>query len=363
MSAKALVWAMKRTAWCKNSGELAALIAVANFVNADLTGCWASQATLAKKARTSDRTVRTHLRALAERQVIVPGDSSLVSHLPADNRPDVWNLNKALPTEPGTGKDFRSTRSKSGAAATGKNFRSPVGGGAGKFCRERPEDSSDDPGTLDPGTADGDGRRPSTSSYGRSGGGKAASGKAKPPSTKTDPAAIRAVVSALPSPLAAQLEQDWPAGLPLSVNEAVGLAFEDRTVEQVVARVERRWLQWSYEHDALAESGGGLGRPLGVLLTLLGPSACWGNNARCEDGTDIDTGAVCPRCEEARADKAAARRSQKAPPVTGYSVPIQLPTDAGPSPYVQCRGAGCGMKMMPTEDGLCRECRTEGVFT
>ncbi|WP_435058464.1 hypothetical protein [Streptomyces sp. bgisy060] len=364
MSAKGLVWAMKRTAWCKNSGELAALIAVANFVKEDLTGCWASQATLAEKACTTDRTVRTHLRTLAERKVIVPGDSSLVSHLPADNRPDVWDLNKGLPTKPGTGKDFRSKSSKAGAAATGKNFRSPNDGRAGKFCSEGAENSSDDPGTVDPGTAGGDGRRPSTSSDGPGGGGKAASGKTKPARGKTNAVAMRAVASAIPAPLADLLEQDWPAGLPLSVNEAVSavLLDEQRTVQEIVERVERRWALWRYEDAAVAQSGQGIARPLGVLLTLLAPSACWGNNIRCEDGVDIDTGAVCPRCEEAREDNATARRGEGAPPPAGYSVPFQRPTVDEPSPYVQCTGAGCGVKMMPTDDGLCRECRTAGAF-
>lgn len=164
--------------------------------------------------------------------------------------------------------------------------------------------------------------------------------------------------------LAARLQSEFPRGLPAPVTEAIGLALagEQRTVDQVVARLERRWMNWSYENDAVAESGAGLARPLGVLLTLLGPSACRGNNARCEDGTDIDTGAVCPRCEEAREDKAAARRRQDAPPTPGYSVPFQRPTVDEPSPYVHCTGAGCGIKMMPTKDGLCRECREEGAF-
>lgn len=171
---------------------------------------------------------------------------------------------------------------------------------------------------------------------------------------------LRQVVEGIPAPLTAQLQSEFPRGLPSSVNEAVAKAVvdEQRTVDQVVERVERRWLLWSYENDAVAESGRGLDRPLGVLLALLGASACWGNNARCEDGIDIDTGTECPRCAEVREDKAAERAAQEIPAVGGgYSVPFQAPRDAEPSPYVHCRGSGCGVKMWPSEDGLCRECR------
>lgn len=343
MSAKGLVWAMRHSAWCKNAGELAALMAVANFVKEDLTGCWASQRVLAEKARVTDRTMRTHLRALAERSVIVPGDESLVAHLPADNRPDVWNLNRELPTAPGTGKDFRS----------------PKGTTTGKFRSDRPEKSSDDPVMVDPGSSGGDGHGPPTGGRGRSRRGKAASSK-DALVRKVATADLRRVMERIPGPLAARLDVEFAHGLPAAVNEAVArvLVEEQRTVEQLVARLERRWVQWSYEDDAIALSGQGLDRPLGVLLTLLGPSSCWGNNPRCEDGTDIDTEAVCPRCEEARADKAAERR----PPdqaLDGYSVTFERPADGEPSPYVECVGAGCGMKMLPTPDGLCRECRED----
>lgn len=178
---------------------------------------------------------------------------------------------------------------------------------------------------------------------------------------------LRRVVEGIPAPLAARLNSEFAHGLPASVNEAIAKAIvnEQRTVEQLVERVERRWLLWSYENDAVAESGRGLDRPLGVLLTLFGPSACWGNNARCEDGVDIDADAECPRCAEAREDKTAERAAQESPPVGsgGYSVPFQRAEIAEPSPYVQCRGAGCGVKMWPSEDGLCRECREFNLTT
>ncbi|MBI0312722.1 hypothetical protein JBF12_06875 [Streptomyces javensis] len=347
---------MRRSAWCKNAGELAALLAIANFVREDLTGCWASQRVLAEKARVTDRTIRTHLRSLAERSVIVPGDPALVAHLSGDNRPDVWNLNRDLPTNPpGTGKDFRSSHNDVSSRA-GKIFRSAEDRGTGKFYSGGPENPSDDPVMVDPGSASGDGRRPSSGGTGRAGRGKAA--LSKEPQAKRLPAGeLRRVVAGIPATLAARLESEFPRGLPTVVNETIARAVveERRTVEQIIERVKRRWLRWSYEDDALATSGRGLGRPLGVLQALLGPSACWGNNARCEDGIDIDTGVECPRCVEAREDKTA----QETPTTEGggHSVPFQRPVGAEPSPYVRCRGAGCGVKMWPSEDGLCRECR------
>ncbi|MFD5881053.1 hypothetical protein [Streptomyces yangpuensis] len=163
--------------------------------------------------------------------------------------------------------------------------------------------------------------------------------------------------------MAALLAAEFPQGLPAAVlAEAVteALVGEQRTVKQLVERVERRWLLWSYEDHAASESGPGLDRPVGVLLTLLGPSACWGNHARCEDGVDLDSGLVCPRCEEARQDRAAELRAESRPELgSGYAVPFQAPRRE-PSPYVRC--TACAVKMMPADDGLCGDCREDAAF-
>ncbi|MDJ0465039.1 hypothetical protein [Streptomyces sp. H27-C3] len=368
---------MKHKSWCQSTGEIAVLTAIADHMGKDLRSSYASQTTLADETFMSTRSVGTHMRSLAKRGVIVPGDPAVVEHIRGDRRPPVWNFPADLPRRPSTGgKPFQSSqgstdRQRVEGDATRDSARQPATGGNEQ--QPRVETVADEPVTTEPGTSvGGDGRRPSTGSEGRSDGGRAASGKEaaaeegargyyQSHQQRLSTSELRAVLERLPRALAAQLENEWSRGLPASVIEAIGLGLEDRTVEQIVARVERRWLQWSYENDAVAESGVGLARPLGVLLTLLGPSTCWGNNARCEDGADIDTDVVCPRCEEARADKAAARRDQDAPPAAGYSVPFQRPANAEPSPYVQCTGAGCGVKMMPTEDGMCRECRAEGA--
>ncbi|MEV7681583.1 hypothetical protein AB0O64_23960 [Streptomyces sp. NPDC088341] len=370
MSGAALVWAMKHKSWCQSTGEIAVLTAIADHMGSDLRSSYASQTTLADETFMSTRSVGTHMRSLAKRGVIVPGDPAAVEHIRGDRRPPVWDFPVDLPRRPPAGGNFfqslqgSADRKRVEGDATRDGAREPTTGGNEQ--QPRVETVADEPVTTEPGTSiGGDGRRPSTGGEGLGKGGRAASGKTKTVKVKVGAAAMRAVAGAIPAPLAALLEQDWPTGLPGSVNEAVCKALfdEQRTVQEVVERVGRRWTLWSYEDAAVAQSGDGIARPLGVLLTLLGPSACWGNNARCEDGTDIDTGAVCPRCEEAREDKAAAEQGQDAMPAAGYSVPFQRPVDAEPSPYVQCRGAGCGRKMLPTEDGLCRECRTEGAFT
>ncbi|MEU2453950.1 hypothetical protein ABZ605_28205 [Streptomyces sp. NPDC012765] len=363
MSGAALVWAMRHKGWCTSTGELSVLTAIADHMNKDLRSSYASHATLAKETIMSSRSVGTHVRALAKRGVIVPGDPSVVSHIRPDRRPPVWDFPADLPKDPPTaGNDFHpSEMPNTGEDGTRvATAATREGGTGGKSAQPRVETVADEPGTAEPGEdVGGDGRRPSTGSGCAGARGGAASGKQRS-GRKVSAADLRRVVEGIPAPLAARLAGEFPQGLPAAVLEeavAEALLGEQRTVEELVDRVARRWLLWSYEDDAVAESGRGLDRPVGVLLTLLGPSACWGNHARCEDGADLDTGLACPRCEEARQDKAAERRTDQVHVGAGHSVPFKRPAEAGPSPYVLCLGSGCGRKMMPTHDGLCRECR------
>lgn len=363
MSGAALVWAMRHKGWCTSTGELSVLTAIADHMNKDLRSSYASHATLAKETIMSSRSVGTHVRALAKRGVIVPGDPSVVSHIRPDRRPPVWDFPADLPKDPPTaGNDFHPSEmpntgqdgTRVATAATRER------GTGGKSAQPRVETVADEPGTAEPGEdVGGDGRRPSTGSGGAGARGGAASSRRRS-GKKVSAADLRRVVEGIPAPLAVRLAGEFPQGLPAAVLEeavAEALLGEQRTVEELVDRVARRWLLWSYEDDAVAESGRGLDRPVGVLLTLLGPSACWGNHARCEDGADLDTGLACPRCEEARQDKAAERRTDQVHVGAGHSVPFKRPAETGPSPYVLCLGSGCGRKMMPTHDGLCRECR------
>jgi hypothetical protein len=69
------------------------LCAMAETAHDDGTEARASQATYARYARCSDRTLRRHLKAMEEAGVIRRGNQDLVAHLRADRRPVVWDLN------------------------------------------------------------------------------------------------------------------------------------------------------------------------------------------------------------------------------------------------------------------------------
>jgi hypothetical protein len=205
---------------------------------------------------------------------------------------------------------------------------------------------------------------------GRSGGGCAASDDSQP-APKTAARDLRSVVVAIPALLASLLERDFPRGLPAEVNDWIsrGLLEEQRTPEQLADRMARRWVAFGYEADALEAGGRGIDKPKGVLEQLLSPSKCWGNNLDCEDGTNRWTDEECPRCAEARAEKAA-ERAQDAPskppgptPSSGYSVPFQRDDTApvGP-PQSECRSCRAPIALAghAAEDRLCAECRAEG---
>jgi len=71
------------------------LMVMADQVDAEGKGCGLAKATLADLVRCDESTVRRKLRALEQADLIRPGDSRLVAYLPADKRPNVYDL--ALP--------------------------------------------------------------------------------------------------------------------------------------------------------------------------------------------------------------------------------------------------------------------------
>lgn len=82
----------------KNGGELLVMLRVANHAGngpAKMSGCHASAKTLAKECLMGRSTVLNHLRNLAKRGLLVPGDPDLVKHLPLDKRPPVYDLGGA----------------------------------------------------------------------------------------------------------------------------------------------------------------------------------------------------------------------------------------------------------------------------
>lgn len=199
--------------------------------------------------------------------------------------------------------------------------------------------NEDSEGRLQKEDGGGDGRRPSTSSRGSGGGGSAASGKTNPVVEKPRPTDIGAIINGIPKPLVMLLEADFPRGLPESITAAIGeiLVAEQRTTDQAVERMTRRWAVFGYEDALLSDSGAGIRAPLGVLTELLSPTKCWGNNLYCEDGTDVRTSEDCPRCNEERLARLAA--TPKAPADSGTGREDAKETFTAPQYVPAARGA------------------------
>jgi len=92
MSIQVTGWALKGAVVGDAVAKLV-LLALAIHANDDGTSAWPSQKTIAVYAEVTVRTVRTKLEYLQEKGLIRPGDERVVSHLPANRRPQVWDLN------------------------------------------------------------------------------------------------------------------------------------------------------------------------------------------------------------------------------------------------------------------------------
>lgn len=92
MSLRAILWALQ-DAPVEDPTQALILCAMAETAHDDGTEARASQATYARYARCSERTLRRHLKAMEAAGVIIRGDQSLVAHLRPDRRPVVWDLN------------------------------------------------------------------------------------------------------------------------------------------------------------------------------------------------------------------------------------------------------------------------------
>lgn len=195
----------------------------------------------------------------------------------------------------------------------------------------------------------GDGRRPTTGSTGRAAGGSAALDAE--PETEADTAAISCVIALLPRRLRDQL----PTPVPRTVTDAIAAELaRGLDADQLVARAERRWLEWGYEADAECADGPGILRPVGVALSLVRRGKC--THPRCDDGTDLDTGTLCRTCERQADD----RRTAQTAPVQGAflaAVPDPAPSPTPrPGPLRTCQGCERPSRTLPA-DGWCRECR------
>ena len=92
VSLEAIVWALKEAPVPNDPMAHLVLIAYANHAQDDGTAAWPSVAKVAGYARCTPRTVQTKLRLLIGWGLMRPGDQRLVSHLPTNRRPVVYDL-------------------------------------------------------------------------------------------------------------------------------------------------------------------------------------------------------------------------------------------------------------------------------
>jgi hypothetical protein len=91
MSLRATLWVFDEAPTSKHS-ELLVLLCLADHANDDGTGCWPSVRTLARRSRSSERTVQYTLRSLEEKGLIRKGKQSLTAGHRADRRPTVYDI-------------------------------------------------------------------------------------------------------------------------------------------------------------------------------------------------------------------------------------------------------------------------------
>lgn len=164
-------------------------------------------------------------------------------------------------------------------------------------------------------------------------------------------AAVATVEAAWPEALAALL----PKYRPVVIRDTILAALDDgRTAEQLAERVRRRWWNHGYAMDA-AEGGKGIDSAVGVAVGLVRPPTdC--PDPMCEDGARIHVGPrdVCPKCEERRAERRAARRQGIVPgPREAGSAPVWWDCEGTTPEGLRCEATGRGTR---PEDGLCWVC-------
>lgn len=88
------------------------LMALASKAREDGTAAYPGQEWLAERSRKSDRSVRNDLGTLEQLGLIRRGDQSIVTHLPADERPVVWDLavERVRERKPTSGRKCASAR-------------------------------------------------------------------------------------------------------------------------------------------------------------------------------------------------------------------------------------------------------------
>lgn len=98
-----MLWALEE-APIAEQGPLLVLIALAERADKQGMTAWPTNAELADRARCSVRSVIRYLQVLQSAGLIRPGDSRFVDHIPANHRPNVWDLDLTL-RRPAAGDD------------------------------------------------------------------------------------------------------------------------------------------------------------------------------------------------------------------------------------------------------------------
>ncbi|WP_207565660.1 hypothetical protein [Streptomyces sp. CA-256286] len=163
---------------------------------------------------------------------------------------------------------------------------------------------------------------------------------------------VKTVVASLPAELVALLPY---RSLPRRNHAQVLEAMSGRTVQQVIDRAARRWTAHGYADALHSIDGKGIGSAVGVAVALVQAGEC--PYARCEDGTDIDTGAGCRMCEERRAER---REAKAAATAAGRSTGSVRPAPHRPGWWIctVCEDPGKGT---PPRDGECASCRADAA--
>jgi hypothetical protein len=208
----------------------------------------------------------------------------------------------------------------------------------------------------------GSGRRPTTGRGASRAGGSAAQGDES--SRKVATEAIQCVIAAYPVWLRKQLEKACKT-MPDNVVAAIRTELANGiTVDQLAARIDRRWPKRRFEDDALSATGKGITNLFAVAFELVQHGDC--PHPLCDDGTDLATGQDCRTCERTREDRQPAPQEH----VQG-AFPVGLPGGApepAPTPLGRRQRRtvrDCTNKLCPNSysapadapPGPCRECR------
>jgi hypothetical protein len=121
---------------------------------------------------------------------------------------------------------------------------------------------------------------------------------------------VAQVLAAFPKELREAMQETAHTETPKTLLTEIGKQLRERTVEQLVDRVSRRWLAHGYAQKFEARE---LARPVGAAVAMVRQGEC--PDARCEDGRVLDTGADCVLCIERgknyKADHARARKAKR----------------------------------------------------